>query len=170
MNELDALCKAISENRYKSIQKCIDLYYDDLVLAKDLYSWSDITNFINEKTGKGIKESFLQNMLYRASKKKNIGKASRSEKTTSRENPDAAEKKPSTISFEKGNNTDIDLSGFKNLNRLSLKLISDHGLTLSDLEEIGISGIGDDMAVYEKIDRFCEKLKVKSKRERYSNL
>lgn len=170
MNELDGLCKAISENRYKSIQKCIDLYYDDLVLAKDLYSWSDITNFINEKTGKEIKESFLQNMLYRALKKKNISKVSRPKKTTLRENQYTAEKKPSTTGFEKGNNTDIDLSGFKNLNRLSLKLISDHGLTLSDLEEMGINGIGDDMAVYEKIDRFCEKLKVKSKRERYSNL
>ncbi|HED3891521.1 TPA: hypothetical protein R4229_003955, partial [Morganella morganii] len=87
-----------------------------------------------------------------------------------KKNNNLDEKKPSTTGFEKGNNTDIDLSGFKNLNRLSLKLISDHGLTLSDLEKMGIKGIGDDMAVYEKIDRFCEKLKVKSKREKYSNL
>jgi len=170
MKELDALCKALSNNRYKSIQKCVDLFYSDLELAKSLYGWAGVTAYINKNCPLEITESFLKNMVYRASKKKNTGEVLRSQKTTSRENSDVAEKKPPTTDFEKSNNADIDLSGFKNLNRLSLKLISDHGLTLSDLEEIGIKGIRDDMTVYEKIDRFCEKLKVKSKRERYNNL
>lgn len=168
MKELDPLCKAISEKKIKSIQKCIDLHQEDLAIAKELYGWREVTIYINKNASANLKETFLTNMFYR-SLKKNKDSALKTVKGTLKENT-IAEKKPSTISFEKGNNTDIDLSGFKNLNRLSLKLISDHGLTLSDLEEIGISGIGDDMAVYEKIDRFCEKLKVKSKRERYSNL
>ncbi|MEX9892482.1 hypothetical protein AB7W78_18875 [Providencia rettgeri] len=170
MKELETLCRAITENKYKSIQKCIDLYHEDLVLAKNLYGWAKVTDFINQQTGNKLKESFLQNMVYRASKKKNPDSVLTNKKTTIKENLNASLKKSSTTTIEKVNNSSIDFSKFTNLNKFSKKLIADHNLTLEDLNEIGIRGIADDMTVYEKINHFCEKKVSQEKRKKYAHL
>lgn len=167
MKELDSLCQAILEKKIKSLQKCIDLHQEDLVTAKELYGWRKITNYINQNAGINLKETFLTNMFYRSLK--NNTTALKSAKVTLRENT-TVEKKSSTTTIEKSDNSSIDFSNFTNLNPLSKKLISDHNLTLDDLNEIGIKGISDKMTVYNKINRFCEGKVSLAKREKYQDI
>lgn len=168
MKELDPLCKAIAEKKIKSIQKCIDLHQEDLAIAKELYGWREVTIYINKNASANLKETFLTNMFYR-SLKKNKDSALKTVKGTLKENT-IVEKKSSTTTIEKSDNSNIDFSNFTNLNPLSKKLISDHNLTLDDLNEIGIKGISDKMTVYNKINRFCENKVSQAKREKYQDI
>ncbi|MDE9544178.1 hypothetical protein [Xenorhabdus bovienii] len=161
MNKLDALCKAILENRYKSIQKCIDLYYDDLVLAKDLYGWAEVTNFINQKTDSKIKDSFLQNMVYRASKKNNPDKNLKTKKT-------------STETLQKSDNVENKKSdsfkSFKNLNRISLGLIDKYDIDLEKLKSLGVMTIQDRSIVEGKIKNYCQSIDNENLKNEYSHI
>ncbi|HHR6469853.1 TPA: hypothetical protein ACS8CE_003468 [Providencia alcalifaciens] len=174
MKELDALCEAITENRYKSLQKCIDLYYDDLELAKDLYGWAGVTDYINLKTPLNIKESFLKNMVYRASKKKNPDSALTNKKTTIKDNLNASLKKPSTEPLQKGDNVESKNSSsfekFKNLNRISLNLIDKYGIDLETLKSIGVMTIQDRTIVESKIKNHCKAIDNERFKEEFSDI
>ncbi|WP_258086601.1 hypothetical protein [Xenorhabdus bovienii] len=174
MKELDALCKAISENRFKSIQKCIDLYYEDLVLSKDLYGWSAVTNFINQNTSLQIKESFLTNMFYRASKKSAINKTLKSKNTLIKEKSSIEEKKPSTEPLQKGDNVENKKSdsfkNFKNLNRISLNLIDKYDIDLETLKSLGVMTFQDRSIVESKIKNHCQSIDKENMQKEFSHI
>lgn len=174
MKELETLCRAISEKKYKSIQKCIDLYHDDLVLAKNLYGWAEVTNFINQQTGNKLKESFLQNMVYRASKKKNPDSALTNKKTTIKDNLNASLKKPSTEPLQKGDNVESKNSDsfkdFKNLNRISLNLIDKYDIDLETLKTLGVMTIQDRTIVEGKIKNHCKAIDNERFKEEFSDI
>ncbi|WHT81927.1 hypothetical protein [Providencia rettgeri] len=170
MNELDAFCASLREKKFKSLQKIIDIHYNELQAAKELYGWKSVTEYINDKTHSSMQVSFIKNMFYRTEKKLGLIKSDKSRKTVHKENFNQDVKKPSTTTIEKSDNSNIDFSNFTNLNPLSMKLISDHNLTLDDLNEIGIKGISDKMTVYNKINRFCENKVSQAKREKYQDI
>ncbi len=174
MKELETLCRAISEKKYKSIQKCIDLYHDDLVLAKNLYGWAEVTNFINQQTGNKLKESFLQNMVYRASKKKNSDSVLTNKKTTIKNNLNASLKKPSTEPLQKGDNVESKNSdsfkSFKNLNRISLNLIDKYGIDLETLKSLGVMTIQDRTMMEGKIKTYCQSIDSQNLKNEYSHI
>lgn len=174
MKELETLCRAISEKKYKSIQKCIDLYHGDLVLAKNLYGWAEVTNFINQQTGNKLKESFLQNMVYRASKKKNPDSALINKKTTIKDNLNASLKKPSTEPRQKGDNVESKNSDsfkdFKNLNRISLNLIDKYDIDLETLKSLGVMTIQDKSIIESRIKKHCQHIDNENLEKKYSHI
>lgn len=174
MKELETLCKAITENKYKSIQKYIDLYHEDLVLAKNLYGWAKVTGFINQQTGNKFKESFLQNMVYRASKKKNPDSVLTNKKTTIKDNLNASLKKPSTEPLQKGDSAESKNSDsfkdFKNLNRISLKLIDEYNIDLETLKTLDVMTIHDRSTVESKIKNYCKAIDDKRFKEKFSDI
>ncbi|MGX2015189.1 hypothetical protein [Providencia huashanensis] len=49
MNELDAFCASLREKKFKSLQKIIDIHYNELQ-SQRLYGWKSVTEYINDKT------------------------------------------------------------------------------------------------------------------------
>lgn len=82
MKELDNICKAINERSLKSKQAVFYRYYDDICLAKKLYSWEQITKYINENTDSELAMRAYKNMVQRA-KNKNTGTVIKPQKTSS---------------------------------------------------------------------------------------
>lgn len=172
MKELDPLCKAIAEKKIKSIQKCIDLHQEDLAIAKELYGWREVTIYINKNASANLKETFLTNMFYR-SLKKNKDSALKTVKGTLKENT-IAEKKPSTEPLQKGDNAESKISDsfkeFKNLNRISLKLIDEYNIDLETLKTLGVMTIQDRSIVESKIKKYCEAIDDERFKEEFSDI
>jgi len=69
MKEIEQLCQALIEKRFKSKQVTFNYHYDDFCAAKGLYGWERVTRYINETTGADLAVAAYKSMLKRAQKK-----------------------------------------------------------------------------------------------------
>jgi hypothetical protein len=69
MKEIEQLCLALIEKRFKSKQVTFNYHYDDFCAAKGLYGWERVTKYINEATGTDLAVAAYKSMLKRAKKK-----------------------------------------------------------------------------------------------------
>ena len=69
MKEIEQLCQALIEKRFKSKQVTFNYHYDDFCAAKGLYGWERVTKYINEVTGADLAVAAYKSMLKRAKKK-----------------------------------------------------------------------------------------------------
>ena len=108
MKEIEKLCQALIEKRFKSKQVTLNYHYDDFCTAKGLYGWERVTKYINEVTGADLAVAAYKSMLKRAKKK--VESSSQPETKT-------AGKKATTNAFstivkkeklEHNNNPDLD--------------------------------------------------------------
>lgn len=66
---LSPLCDAIRDKKHKSKQATFNLYLPDLLQAKEIYSWKQISEYINTHTNSNIALLAYRNMVARAKKK-----------------------------------------------------------------------------------------------------
>lgn len=72
-NLLSPLCMAIREKTYKSKQAAFNVYLDQILMAKEHYSWVQIADYLNTSTNTNVDSISYKNMTDRAKKKcKNI--------------------------------------------------------------------------------------------------
>ncbi|WCH54188.1 hypothetical protein [Aeromonas salmonicida] len=69
MKEIEQLCQALIEKRFKSKQVTFNYHYDDFCAAKGLYGWERVTKYINEVTGADLAVAAYKSMLKRAKRK-----------------------------------------------------------------------------------------------------
>lgn len=151
------------------LKRLITINHVQFENALTLISLGELIVLLKDKCNLSIEYNYCSRVLNQ--ERKNQGhQSTKKQFTETKGNISVTEKKSSTTTIEKGDNSSIDFSRFTNLNKLSKKLITEHDLTLEDLNEIGIKGIADDMTVYEKINRFCETKVSQAKRKKYEHL
>ncbi|MEX9450913.1 hypothetical protein AB7Z60_16320 [Proteus mirabilis] len=174
MKELNDFCDLVLVKKYKSLQKIFDVSYEGIGTAKDTYGWQAVTNYINEKTGLSLHISSVKTMFYRTEKKIGLIKSDKSKKTVYKENFNQDVKKPSTEPLQKGDNAESKISDsfkdFKNLNRISLKLIDEYNIDLETLKTLGVMTIQDRSIVESKIKKYCEAIDDERFKEEFSDI
>lgn len=162
------------EKKFKSLQKVFDMNYEYLQIAKDLYGWQAVTNYINEKTGLSLHISSVKTMYYRTERKLIGSTYQKKQKSINIENHKKETQKPSTEPLQKGDNAESKISDsfkdFKNLNRISLKLIDEYNIDLETLKTLGVMTIQDRSIVESKIKNYCEAIDDERFKEEFSDI
>lgn len=159
----------LSVKKRGGMKRLITINYFQFENALTQISLGELITLLEDRCNIIIEYNYCSRVLNQ-NRKNQSGFKTEKPLTKANKNLSATEKKSSTTTVEKSNNSSIDFDDFTNLNPLSKKLISDHNLTLDDLNEIGIKGISDKMTVYNKINRFCENKVSQAKREKYQDI
>ncbi|WP_447836272.1 hypothetical protein [Aeromonas salmonicida] len=104
MKEIEQLCQALIEKRFKSKQVTFNYHYDDFCAAKGLYGWERVTKYINEVTGAELAVAAYKSMLKRAKKKTESSPQPETKKTTTNAFSSIVKKEK----LEHNNNPDLD--------------------------------------------------------------
>lgn len=166
MKELDNFCSHLLDKRIKTLQKSVDICFDDLTSAKDIWEWESIIDYVFEKTSLPLNKQVLINAYYKSNKRLKSGEI---RKPNSKINTLETKEKIVLIDSEKKSNT-ITQSKHKNLNKPALALIDRYSLTDDDLDKLGIVGISDTMTVFDKIKKHCDKIESDKKMAEFSHL
>ncbi|EIO1438401.1 hypothetical protein LOV73_004649 [Salmonella enterica] len=69
-NLLSPLCVAIREKTYKSKQAAFNVYLDNVMIAKELYSWVQIADYLNANTNSDVGFMSYKQIIARSKRNK----------------------------------------------------------------------------------------------------
>ncbi|MEX6113854.1 hypothetical protein AB6G07_10515 [Providencia stuartii] len=155
------------------LKRLITINHVQFENALTLISLGELIVLLKDKCNLSIEYNYCSRVLNQ--ERKNQGhQSTKKQLTVTKGNTSVTEKKPSTEPLQKGDNAESKISDsfkdFKNLNRISLKLIDEYNIDLETLKTLGVMTIQDRSIVESKIKNYCEAIDDERFKEEFSDI